>query len=384
MAINLSRNTRLWVSTVDKDGAHTNATTFEIPIQDGYSLSQSVTVTDVSIDEAGPTPSRGGDRFNDTLDPVDWSFMTYVTPYVEATKHYLVDMILWHALASGTSIATDFDNSGSSSVFGDTTDFSVGFDKNSEHELTQLFLYFKVDNQMYYVANAQIGQAEISLDISDITQTTWTGQALTYVPIADPSFVSVPGLSFNEAAPGTAPQSVAINASKKYLVNKLTVLDFTSDVAPDSNDNYSIPITSATITINNNITYLTPSTLAEVDVPIGSFTGHFEVTGTIEAYARKVAGADGTDVDGLRYGTEDLLAHMLANVASSVSNITNLIFKVGGSTGPRMEITIPTAHLNVPELSIDDVVTTTMEFKGIPTSTDLVSGDEISINFFGA
>ena len=135
-----------------------------------------------------------------------------------------------------------------------------------------------------------------------------------------------------------------------------------------------------TLTINNNVTYLTPNTLAEVDNAIGSFTGSFEVTGTIEAYLRDNVGSDGTT--GTEYGSANLLAHMLAEVGDAVTNAANIVFQVGGGTGSRAEITIPLAQLSVPSLSIDDVVSTSIEFKGIPSSTDLISGDEISLAFF--
>lgn len=376
MAINLSRNTRLWVSTVDKDGTHTPANTFEIPVQDGYSLSQSVSSSDVTVEEAGPVPTRGSKRFNDTLDPVEWSFTTYNTPYLE-TNHYVVDMLLWHALASGNSIALDLDNTSTSAeVYGDATSFKVGFANNAAHVLTKLYLYFKIDNQMYYVANAQVNEAAISVDITDISQTAWSGQAISYEPIADPAFVAAGGAAFDSTS--VAPGYVRISPAKKYLVNKLTVMELNADVAPSANDYYSIPITSASITISNNITYLTPSTLAEVDKPIGSFTGTFDVSGSVEAYLRKTGG-DGTSGNG--YGSAELLEHMLSTASGSVTNTANLVLYINGKNvgEPQMIITIPTGHLSIPEVSVDSVVSTSFELKGIPNDADLQSGTEVSL-----
>jgi hypothetical protein len=382
MSINLSRNTRLWISTEASGGTHTNANTFEIPVQEGYSLSQSVSTTDVSVEEAGPTPSRGSKRFNSALDPVDWSFSTYTTPYKDATVHYMVDMLLWHALSNGNAIPVDLDNSTTSSeVYGDASSFNVGFMNNSAHVLKELYFYFLIDNKMYYVDKAQVSQVEMSVDISDIGQSAWSGQGLTYTPITTPSFVAAGGFDFDEVAP-EASGYVKVAANKTYLVNKLTLMSMTSDMSPTNspNNNYNIPLTGASITINNNVTYLTPTTLAEVDKPIGSFTGAFEVTGSIDAYLREITGATGSTASA--YGSADLLAHMLTNVGTSVANSANLVFKIGGGTGPRAVITIPTAHLSVPDISIDDVVSTSIEFKGIPTSTELASGDEISFAFF--
>jgi hypothetical protein len=377
MAINLSRNTRLWVSTVTS--GHDNSNTFEIPIQEGYSLSQSVSTSDVTLDEAGPAPTRGSKRFNESLDPVEWSFTTYNTPYLKNTDHFTVDMLLWHSLANKDGIATDFDNSTSTStVYGDSSSFKVRFNNNSAHVLTKLYLYFKIDNQVYLVSDAQVNQVEISVDISDISQAAWSGQALKYEAIPTPTFMSSAGLDLDEDTP-TADSFVKIPASKNYLVNKLTTMSMNADVAPGVNDNYNIPITGATVTINNNITYLTPSTLAQVDSPIGSFTGSFEVTGSVEAYLRTTPGSTGTS--GNPYGAAELLQHMLSNVQGAVTNAANITLNVGGSAGPRIVINIPQAHLSVPDMSVDDVVSTSFEFKGIPSSTNLTSGDEISLDF---
>jgi hypothetical protein len=383
MAINLSRNTRVWASTENKDGTMTNANTFEIPVQEGYDFSQSVSTTDITVEEAGATPIRGSKRFNTALDPVDWSLATYMNPYVE-TNHYTVDMLLWHALASSKATPLDFSTGASSEVYGDASSFNVGFGNNSAHVLTELYFYFLVDNTMYYLDKAQVGQAEISIDISDIGMTSWSGQALSYKAIPIPSAFGTlgaiaTGLSFDEASP-TNDSFVRVPVVKSYLVNKLTVMSMDSNVSGSAGD-YIIPITSGTVTINNNVTYLTPNTLSEVDYAIGSFTGSFEVTGTIEAYQRITAGTDGTT--GKEWTSADLLSHMTGSTGA-VTNSANVIFKVGGSTGPRVHITIPTAQLSVPTLSLDDVISTSIEFKGIPTSSDLLSGTEISLQFFGA
>lgn len=379
MSINLSRNTRLWVSTVTT--GHNSANTFEIPIQDGYTLSQSVSTTDVSLEEAGPTPVRGSRRFNDALDPVEWSFVTYIMPYVQGGTTYLVDMLMWHGLAVKREIAPNFTDT-NKPVFGEATKLSVSFEENSAHVLTQLNMYFLIDNQMYLVENCQVGQVEIGMDISDIATASWSGQAVSYRAIATPAFALTAGGVYNAAAP-VADSYVAIPANKKYLINRLTILDLNADVAPGNDDTYNVPITGASLTINNNITYLTPNTLAEVDKPIGSFTGTFEVMGSIDAYLRKTGG-DGTSGD--PYGSAELLDHMLVSGTGAVTNAANLVLHLGGKAvgDPACVITIPSAQLSVPEFSVEDVVSTSMEFKGVTTDAGMISGSEVFIDFFAA
>ena len=395
MAINLSRNTRLWVSTVTT--GHNNSNTFELPVQEGYGLSQSVATADVSVEEAGPTPTRGGKRFNTNLDPVEWSFATYFNPYALSDTastpneyKFAVDMLMWHALASGNSVPVNLDNDawdvtgptpGAAKVFGDTDAFKVDFSNNSAHVLTKLYLYFKIDSDVFFVSGAQVGQAEIAIDIADIAMTSWSGNALSYSRLgSEPSFIAAGGASYDDSTPTAG--YVAIPDNKVFLINKLTTMDFQSDVA-DTTDSqvmkhYSTPLTSGSITINNNVTYLTPNTLSQVDAPIGSFTGAFEVTGTLDAYMRSTGGSGATK--NTAKGTTELLEDMLSN-PGKITNVTNATLFIGGEAAgsPQVKLSIPTMHIAVPSLSVDDVISTSIEFKAIPTSTDLQSGDEISI-----
>lgn len=388
MAINLSRNTRLFVSTVET--GWTNANTFEIPIQEGYSLSQSVASSDVTLNEAGDAPIRGSKRFNDSLDPVEWSFTTYMTPYVgnstnAASKIFLPDMIMWQGLAVKKGGAMDFETA-TSKVHGTVSQLNVSFADNGAHVLTELFLFFKIDNSWYKVHKAQVGQAEISVDIDNLGTVAWSGQGTKLELLsAAPAFFTGTVGEYDATTTAAGYTGLAIMNSKKYVLNKLTTMTLESDVAPGgsgANDNYKIPLTGASVTINNNITYLAPSTLAEVDAPVASFTGTFEVTGTLNAYLRTKSGAAPTGAIGSEYASVDLMNHMLA-ATSKVTNSTNIVLSMGGTAvgDAKCVITIPTAHLSIPTMSIDDVVSTEIEFKAIPNDADLLSGTELSIAF---
>lgn len=390
MALNLSRNTRVWVSTVNTGGVeHDNTNTWEVGVQDGYSYSQSMTSTDITVDEAGPAPVRGSKRFNDALDPVDWSFTTYVRPFKLPASHaeaelqgrfQLVDGLLWHSLASGsTPDLIDSDANQSPPIYGEKSDgtntksFVVKFTDNSYHQLTKLYIFLKVDNSIFRIDNAQVNTVDLSVDIADITQTNWSGQGTDLVLLeAAPAFMAHAGLDIVTATGGIVENSyVRIPVTADYLINKYTIMDLTSSIS-GSSVIYSVPITGATLTISNNITFLTPSTLGKVDTPIGSFTGTFEVSGSIECYMN----------DKLN-GSRDLFKHLAASRA--VTNASNIVFHIGGKLStPRIEIAIPAAHLTVPELSIDDVISQSMEFKGIPATNDMNDGLEVNFKFIAS
>lgn len=389
MAINLSRNTRLWVSTTDGlngNPANNNSNTFEIPIQEGYSLGQAVSSSDISVNEAGPVPIRGSKRFNDSLEPVEWSFSTYINPYVGLTdasnKTMLVDMIMWQALAVKRGEVVDFEDA-TKPLHGDLDTFNISFSKNSGHVMTELFLFFKIDNTFYKVKKAQVSSAEIGIDIEDIAMVSWSGQATEIETLASaPAWVAnAVGAGYNSA--GVTAGYVPIPSNKKYILNKLTTMTLN---APDislggtvATSHYNIPLTGASVSINNNITFVTPNTLSEVDVPIGSFTGAFEVTGSLDAYLRTGTG-DGTSAN--MYNSADLLAHMTRTAGlAKVTNASNITINIGGIElgQPAFVIKMPTAHLAVPNFSIEDVVSTSIEFKAVTANADLQSGAEISL-----
>jgi hypothetical protein len=116
MAINLSRNTKVYFTTsvtassglLKADGI-SNTNTFEIQVLDGYSFSQGTQQQNIQISEAGDTPARGQRAFNTQLDPVEWSFSTYVRPYIDPSAAGTVacaERLLWNALLGDQIIDT--------------------------------------------------------------------------------------------------------------------------------------------------------------------------------------------------------------------------------------------------------------------------------------
>lgn len=107
---NLKRNSRVFFTT-NLDTAnkvlltgHTTATTYELSVLDGFSFTQTTTAQAVTLNEAGSTPTRGQRSFNTALNPVDFSFSTYMRPNtvsgVDADEG-----VLWNALFGVTPTA---------------------------------------------------------------------------------------------------------------------------------------------------------------------------------------------------------------------------------------------------------------------------------------
>ena len=116
MAINLSRNTKVYFTTnVDpntgaiKDAAtgysaYSSANLFEIGVLDGYSFSQNTQNQSINVNEAGSNAVRGQRSFNTQLDPVDFSFSSYIRPFSGATNVDPQERILWNALLGAANL----------------------------------------------------------------------------------------------------------------------------------------------------------------------------------------------------------------------------------------------------------------------------------------
>jgi hypothetical protein len=78
-------------------------------------------------------------------------------------------------------------------------------------------------------------------------------------------------------------------------------------------------------------------------------------------------------------------ADLFEDIIESTTTITNdfnLVFVIGGTgNNPRVTVTLPTCHLEVPSHSIDDIISLETTFHALPTSVDAT--DEITMEFVG-
>ena len=142
---------------------------------------------------------------------------------------------------------------------------------------------------------------------------------------------------------------------------------------------YCIPITGATLSLENNMTYLTPEELAIVNLPLAGFAGNRVTSGSFTAYLNTGA-----------QGSGGLLQDMLAKIQTSVSNNFHIKFIMGNnsSTTPRVEFDVLHANLSVPTTNVEDLITTEISFSAKPwdTGNDEASFEdtnELSIEYFG-
>lgn len=180
MALNLSRDAKLYVSTVERDW--TSANTFEVRILDGFSFSQGTESTTITVDETGAAPVRGQRMFNTALNPVDLSFSTYIRPMIQGGLVTAAERVLWEAFASkGNGVPADpFNGLGGSpepSTTSTADSLVVDFDDSNVHVFLPLYFYLDLGAVKYKISNASMSEASLDFDLAGIATLAWTGQA---------------------------------------------------------------------------------------------------------------------------------------------------------------------------------------------------------------
>ena len=353
MSIQLLRNTRVFAST--KLSGFTADDTWEILVGDDLQFSQDASSTDINPNEAGPVPVRGSKRFTDAVNPASWSFSTYILPATKDLKIVSPDAILWHSLASGSGYNPTIKEKG---VFQSALNQIVSFKDSAHHELNKFNLFLLVDSVWYLLKGCQVGQAEIGIDIADIAKTAWSGNATDLAPL-DTAPVGMLALGVSDAD--------FLSYQNLYIKNKLTIMNLKDNNAGTV---YDVAITGGTVTINNNITYLTPTTLSRVDRAIGSFTGALEVSGNLTCYVNTKANGSSTLWRALQAATASI-------------NSFDMALALGGKYAdkqvPGLVIHMPKTMLEMPAVSSEDIISLTINFKGM--GTDMDTGDEVRLCF---
>ena len=394
-------------------GNETDCNTFRIGVLDGYSFSQGSESTDVTINEAGANPNRGSKRFNDSLPPAEWSFSTYVRPFVHGSASWrangtfdMVENILWSALA-GTGLS-DATGSAIATSTGSANGALVDFIESDKHELLKLNIFFALENTTYRLNDCQVNGAEIDFSIDGIAQIAWSGNSTTIdqvsTAIEDPSKYQIEaydadGASLTHSSGNTDTYVETYNFADAvgpqdadYLRNKLSSLYLDANAqgggkASGGLDNrtYDINITGGSISIQNNITYVTPETIGIVDKPIGSFSGARSISGSLNMYLDNKANgsnqllSDLSDANDLVTNVFDMRLYM--GVAGAVGSEGDAM-EANDFTAPGVEFNLPKAHLAIPAIEVADLISVSVEF--MAHGTDLLTGDEMKVKYLGA
>lgn len=272
--------------------------------------------------------------------------VTYTNPYLKTT-----DAIT----ATGTIMA------GTGQWFEGSTAYSIiQMAGSNTYNLQPFGLVFRVDNVFYAVDNAVVDKADIDFGIDDIAQIAWTGKGSTArdLLITSAALITSTGFSTITGASSTA----------NFITNKLSTLSVVQGF-DGGGTSYTLPITGGSISIANNITYLTPQILGKVNLPIGYSIGTRSVSGTVTAY--------------LKTGTNEsstLLKDILTASETAVENTYAVQMDIGGSTNAvKVSLDMPATMLQIPTVDVQDIVSTTINFTA--QSYDLAGSTDVDSDY---
>ena len=397
MALNLIRNARMFfttnvnattgiVATTGFDATNTR----EIQVLDGLSFSQATGSETVTVNEAGTSPVRGQRLFNTSLEPVEITFSTYMRPYFNAggtgTTDDQIDCeedVLWNAFATGAG------NSDAWAVTAGATPVSkMTMAQSGKNQLKTFGIIVVLDQTSYIIDNCALDQATIDFGLDAISTIAWTARGTVMRNIGDSTVLAAdkPAQGTDITFSGTyftagTNEAKNKNTGAAFLANKLSSvalssLQVSNAYGGGSSVTYSLALTGGSITLANNITYLTPANLGVVNTPVTYFTGTRAVSGTLNCYLKTGSNTD----------SGKLLDNMLDD-SSNVEPAFALTVHIGGSssTKPRVSLVMPSVVLQIPTINTEQVVSTAINFtaQGLTSSAfDLEAKNEIEVQYY--
>ena len=138
-------------------------------------------------------------------------------------------------------------------------------------------------------------------------------------------------------------------------------------------DVYDIVVTGGSINFENNISYLTPEELGKVNSPLANITGSRSISGNLTCYL---------DTDLTTSKSGELFADLVSDT-DTVRNRFDMAINVGGTAAPCLTFDIPTAHLEVPVVNVEDLLTLDIAFHAQPSAGNADNTDEATIIYKG-
>lgn len=328
---------------------------------------------------------------------------------------------------------SDFDEAVAMPTAGSQT---INFGQSNRSVLATCNLYFVMETNtnspmVYKLSNAQINEASLDFDVDGIATINWSGFAATItdmqsagniytvassgssgftsadsyraavvaanadtVNTTDPSVGDIV-LDTNDdmqfyivtlaGASGTSNKAIGagVDITSNFIRNRLTqcIVSTTDTATAFPSGDYNLTLTGGNVTVSNNITYLVPEELGNVNLPIEGVTGGRTVTGNFTCYLT-------LDTAGANRGSSVDLFNDMTTSGKGLDKVVNdfqVTFQIGGSSigdgNPRLYITMPKVHIDVPVHSVEDVISVETGFGAY--TDDFDKADEIVIAYFG-
>ena len=454
MALQFTRNATVYVELVDASGTHVEA--WKLSVLDGFSFTQSINSSEITISEAGATSRRARLLFNDSLAPVEWSMSTYARPIVSTNIVHMPEEPLWAMLLGSDSYnpatgvffntqigAEDATNANINAPAATTNTFDFSASNVSSFS-DRWNIYFSFEDganiQVYKLDSAAVNSATVDFDIDGIATVQWSGFAKSLtdagvtVPgdlagaqaigitettnfirnristldlvrkdklVGSPAVDVVTGITVNGvnadsqlvlAVTGdisqlnvgdsiAVPTSVVSSQTVASINGQNITLSANIDVATAGGevvtvtsalyDRYELVLTGGSFSIENNVSYLTPEELGVVNAPLANITGARSISGSMTCYL---------DNDAAASKSGELFADLVTDT-DTIRNVFDMSINIGGETAstPRIEFSLPTAHIEIPTINVEDLLTLEINFHGQVANGNVDNTDEATI-----
>lgn len=403
MAFSLSRNAKLYVTTSQTIAGMNNSNTWEVPVLDGFSFTANTATQEIEISEAGETPVRGQQVFTTAIEPVDWSMQAYMRPRYNSLNSQVdaVERVLWEALAASPTtngVGTNANGNATTRNAGAAGGLAIDFTDSNTNELLQISLVFNLGTSTspvwYHITGAVVDTAEVDFAIDAIASITWTGFGTSVNEVTDSNdLISLSNMLtdgandnwLDSAFPdGTAGYLAAPTGVQACIRNKLSTVSLVGKSGTAYGNSYTIALTGGSLTVANNITFLTPEALGVVNNPCGHFTGQRVISGNMTAYLKTGGTNDTADL------LNDIITHSNSAAGADPTDF-ELTINVGGAAPaspydtPVVQFYMSGAHLVIPTINIEDVVSVDIPFNALPytgANPDPAANNELTVAYY--
>lgn len=419
--------TQLYFSRDSKCYIEFNNVVWEVPILDGFSFSQANNSSEITLNEmesTGGVSRRGRRAFNDSLAPGEWSLSTYVRPFTSAgsgtatfpsddngkadgaAEVHAVEEVLWAMMVGAdqydgttnynyTRGSDQADKVNTAAAASNTFDFTQS-NKSTLGTANIYFVLGDANRTVIKLKDSIVNEASLDFEIDGIATINWSGQCSEVldftgsvhedntIPTGSETTIDGTAVAVGDvwldadnghklyvmttvgASPAATPYvNEKTLDTNNFIRNRLTTLTVNGSATTGLLSAYSMTLTGGSVTLTNNVTYITPEEIGVVNVPFGHVTGTRNISGSFTCYMA----VDTDNRDGTGATSRDFFED-LRNLTSTVTNSVALTFQVGGSSGNRLELTIPTAHIEIPTHSIEDVISLETSFQALPSAID--------------
>jgi hypothetical protein len=259
-----------------------------------------------------------------------------------------------------------------------TTYAEVTTSLSNKNQLVKFGMIMVVDTITYVIDNCCLNQADIQFGLDGIAMVAWTGMGTALRQISSTAvFATTSPYGITGGLTGNYTYK---DTSADFITNKLSTITLKGGIG-GSGTAYNLALTGGQLTINNNVTYVTPANLGVVNQPVGYYTGTRAISGNVTAYLRT-----GTT------NTAGLLSTLLAasSTSAGIEPTYQLIVYVGGASATtRVELELASAFVQIPTIDAQAVLSTTINFTAEgytndKTGIDIENTNELEVRYYHA